>query len=81
MNLLHALSHRHDNSWTDFGKPVIGTGGENVNNILIAFHLPETSGSYWSRTWTVRLTDEDANDYAIFPPVPPSTRYTGVPNT
>ena len=27
-DLLHALSHRHDSTWTAFGEPVVGTGGE-----------------------------------------------------
>ena len=26
-DLLHALSHRHDDTWTAFGEPVVGTGG------------------------------------------------------
>ena len=25
---LHALSHRHDNTWMVFCEPVIGTGGD-----------------------------------------------------
>ena len=27
-DLLHALSHRHDNTWTVSGEPVVGTGGD-----------------------------------------------------
>ena len=27
-DLLQALSHRHDNTWTAFGEPVVGTGGD-----------------------------------------------------
>ena len=46
---------------------VVGTGGE-VHNILLAYHLSETNGSYQARTWTARLTDRDANHYAISPP-------------
>ena len=38
-----------------------------VDNIQVAFHLSETNGSYWSRTWTARVTDEYANHYAISP--------------
>ena len=39
-----------------------------VNNTLITFHLSETSGFCQARTWTTRLTDRDANHYAISPP-------------
>ena len=46
---------------------VVGTGGD--NNILIAYHPSETSGSCLSRTWTARLTDKDANHYTISPPL------------
>ena len=38
-DLLHALSHRHDNTWTAFVEPVVNTGGSSS----IA-HLSETSG-------------------------------------
>ena len=27
-DLLHALSHRHDYTWTAFGEPVVSTGGD-----------------------------------------------------
>ena len=27
-----------------------------VNSVLVEFHLAETNGSYWARTWTVDLT-------------------------
>ena len=27
-DFLTALSHRHDSTWTAFGEPVVGTGGE-----------------------------------------------------
>ena len=33
-DLLRALSNRHDNTWTAFGEPVIGTGGDKSFNIL-----------------------------------------------
>ena len=39
---------------------------EQVDTNLIEFHLPEI---YRARTWTPCLTDEDANHYAIFPPL------------
>ena len=29
-DLLHALSNRHDSTWTAFGEPVVGTGGEKL---------------------------------------------------
>ena len=48
---------------TAFGQPVGGTGGTEV---LTESHLSETNGSYWVRTWIVRLTDRKAN-YAISP--------------
>ena len=33
------------------------------------FHLSDTSRAYWARTWTVHVTDGDANHYAISPPL------------
>ena len=27
-DLLHALSHRRDSTWTAVGEPVVGTGGD-----------------------------------------------------
>ena len=41
---------------------------EQFNNTLIEFHLSETSGSCWARTWTACLTDRDTNHCAISPP-------------
>ena len=29
-DLLHALSHRHDKTWTAFGEPVVGTSGDKL---------------------------------------------------
>ena len=43
---------------------------ERVNNTVIESHLSVTSGSSLAQTWTVRLTDRDANDGAISPPRP-----------
>ena len=37
--------------------------------MLVDFHLSVTNGSYQARTWTARFTDEDANHYAISPPL------------
>ena len=31
--------------------------------------LSDTSGSYWAQTWMISLTDEDANNYALSPPL------------
>ena len=63
-DLLHALSHRHDNTWTAFGEPVLGTSWGQVDNILIEFHLSETSRLCRARTWMACLSDGDANHYA-----------------
>ena len=39
-----------------------------IDNILVEFHLSETDESCWARTWMARLTDREANHYAISPP-------------
>ena len=39
-----------------------------VKSMLIEFHLFETYNPYQARTWTARMTDRDANHYAISPP-------------
>ena len=65
-DLLHALSHRHNNTWTTFGESVVSTGGD-INSMLVEFHLSETNGSSQSRTWTARVTDGDPKHYAISP--------------
>ena len=50
-----------------FGEPVVGTGGGQVDNILIKFHLSETNRSCWAQTWMACLRDGNANQYAISP--------------
>ena len=45
-----------------------------VNNIVIEFHLSETSGLSGKRTRIARLVDRDANDCAIPPPLHESNR-------
>ena len=39
-----------------------------VNSMLVEFHLSETNRPYRARTWTARMTDRDANHYAISHP-------------
>ena len=50
-----------------FVEPVGSIGAEQVNSMLVEFHVSETSGSYRARTRTVGLTDTDANQYMLFP--------------
>ena len=40
-----------------------------VDNMLIEFHLSGTNGLGRIQTCNTRLTDRDANHYAIFPPL------------
>ena len=42
---------------------------EQVDNILVELHLPETCGLCQARTWMVHLTDGDATYYAISLPL------------
>ena len=66
-DILHALSHRHYNTWIGFGEPVISTGGSNLKTF--GFHLSETSRSCWGQTLMTCLTNRDANHLAICPPL------------
>ena len=36
-----------------------------LDDMLVKFHLSETNGLCQARTWTTRLTDGDADHYAI----------------
>ena len=49
-------------------EPVVSTGLEQVDNMLVDLHLSVTNGSSQAQAWTTRFTDGDANHYAISPP-------------
>ena len=68
-DLLHALLHRHYNTWTAFFLTSRRHWWERVNNTVIEFHLSVTSASNQARTRITRLEDRDANDCAISPPL------------
>ena len=66
-DLLHALLHRHNNTWTAF-LTSCRHWWEQANSTVIEFHPSITSGSRGAQTCIARLIDRDANDCAISPP-------------
>ena len=65
-DLFHALPHRHDNIWTAFGEPVVGTGGDK----LISRWQNSTFLKQRDRTWTAHFKYRDASHYSIsLPPL------------
>ena len=71
-DLLHALLHRYNNTWTAFFLTSRRHWWEWVSNTVIESHLSMTSGSSGAQTRTARLIDRDANNCAISPPPTPS---------
>ena len=67
-DLLHALLHRHNNTWTAFFETSRRHWWERVNSTVTEYHFSETSGLYRAQTWTDRMADRDATDCAIPPP-------------
>ena len=54
---LHGLSHRQDNTWRDLWWTSRKHWWGQVDSMLVEFHLSETNGSYWARTWKAFLTE------------------------
>ena len=67
-DLLHALLHRHNNTWTAFFWTSRRHWWEQINSTVKEFHLSNTSGSRRAQTWIARLVYRDSNNCAISPP-------------
>ena len=67
-DLLHALSHRHDNTWHSLCWTSHQHWWEQVNSTLVGYHhLCKTNRSCQAWTWTASL-DRDLNHCAISSP-------------
>ena len=64
-DLLHALSHRHDYTWTAFSQTSLQHWWEQVDNMLVDLHLSVKNKRIKPGSSLGELTDGDANHYAI----------------